>query len=53
MALAIVIPFTASGVWNFAQGEIVTFGAYAALILTQLALPYPVMFTGVLSAPIS
>ena len=48
VALAIVIPFKASGVFNFAQGEIVTFGAYSALILTQLALPYPVVFVGVL-----
>lgn len=48
VALAIVIPFKASGVLNFAQGEIVTLGAYAALILTQLALPYAVVFAGVL-----
>jgi branched-chain amino acid transport system permease protein len=48
VALAIVIPFKASGVLNFGQGEIVTLGAYAALILTQLALPYPVVLAGVL-----
>jgi branched-chain amino acid transport system permease protein len=48
VALAIVIPFKASGVLNFAQGEIVTLGAYAALILTQLALPYAVVLVGVL-----
>src|SRR5262245_20849035 len=48
VALAIVIPFKASGVLNFGQGEIVTFGAYAALILTQLGLPYPVVLAGVL-----
>jgi branched-chain amino acid transport system permease protein len=47
VALAIVIPFKSSGVLNFGQGEIVTFGAYAALILTQLALPYPVVLAGV------
>ncbi|MGH8713414.1 MAG: branched-chain amino acid ABC transporter permease [Casimicrobiaceae bacterium] len=47
VALAIVIPFKASGVLNFGQGEIVTFGAYAALVLTQLALPYPVVFASV------
>ena len=47
VALAIVIPFKASGVLNFGQGEIVTFGAYAALILTQLALPYPVVLVSV------
>jgi len=48
VALAIVIPFKASGVLNFGQGEIVTFGAYAALVLTQLALPYPVVLAAVL-----
>ncbi|MGE0315227.1 MAG: branched-chain amino acid ABC transporter permease [Lautropia sp.] len=47
-ALAIVIPFKASGVLNFGQGEIVTLGAYSALILTQLALPYPLVLAGVL-----
>ncbi len=46
-ALAIVIPFKASGVLNFGQGEIVTLGAYAALALTQLALPYPVVLSAV------
>jgi branched-chain amino acid transport system permease protein len=48
VALAIVIPFKSSGVLNFGQGEIVTFGAYAALVLTQLALPYPIVVAGVL-----
>src|SRR5207253_9974487 len=48
VALAIVIPFKSSGVLNFGQGEIVTLGAYLALILTQLALPYPVVVAGVL-----
>ena len=48
VALAIVLPFKASGVLNFGQGEIVTLGAYAALILTQLALPYPVVLVSVL-----
>ena len=47
VALAIVIPFKASGVLNFGQGEVVTFGAYAALVLTQLALPYPVVLASV------
>jgi len=49
VALAIVIPFKASGVLNFGQGEIVTAGAYAALVLTQLALPYPVVIVAVLA----
>lgn len=48
VALAIVIPFKASGVLNFGQGEIVTLGAYAALVLTQLALPYAVVVGAVL-----
>src|SRR5256885_13303000 len=47
VALAIVMPFKSSGVLNFGQGEIVTLGAYLALILTQLALPYPVVIAGV------
>ena len=47
VALAIVIPFKSSGVLNFGQGEVVTLGAYVALILTQLALPYPIVLVGV------
>lgn len=49
VALAIVIPFKSSGVLNFGQGEIVTAGAYAALVLTQLALPYPIVLAGVVA----
>ena len=48
VALAIVIPFKASGVLNFGQGEVVTLGAYLALVLTGLALPYPVVVASVL-----
>src|SRR6516225_2266304 len=40
VGLALVLPFKASGIVNFAQGEIVTFGAYFALILSGLGLPY-------------
>ena len=40
VGLALVLPFKASGIVNFAQGEIVTFGAYLALILSGLGLPY-------------
>jgi branched-chain amino acid transport system permease protein len=43
MGLALVLPFKASGIVNFAQGEIVTFGAYLALILSGLGLPYLVV----------
>jgi branched-chain amino acid transport system permease protein len=40
VGLALVLPFKASGIVNFAQGEIVTFGAYLALVLSGLGLPY-------------
>ena len=41
VALALVIPFKASGVLNFAQGEMVTLGAYIGLVLsTSLTLPF-------------
>jgi branched-chain amino acid transport system permease protein len=43
VALAIVIPFKASGVLNFGQGEVVTAGAYLALVLTTWQLPFPVV----------
>lgn len=41
VALALVIPFKASGVLNFGQGEMVTLGAYIALALSLgTSLPY-------------
>lgn len=40
IALSIVIPFKASGVLNFGQGELATLGAYAALVMAQFGLPY-------------
>jgi len=41
VALALVIPFKASGVLNFGQGEMVTLGAYIALVLSMTTpLPY-------------
>lgn len=44
VALALVIPFKASGVLNFGQGSMVTLGAYIALTLsTSAGLPYWVM----------
>jgi branched-chain amino acid transport system permease protein len=44
VALALVIPFKASGVLNFAQGEMVTLGAYIALVLSLNAgLPFVVV----------
>ena len=48
VALAIVLPFKASGVLNFGQGEVVTLGAYVALVLTQSGLPYAAVILGVL-----
>jgi branched-chain amino acid transport system permease protein len=43
VALSLAIPFKASRVLNFAQGEMVTLGAYIALVLASYGLPYPVM----------
>jgi branched-chain amino acid transport system permease protein len=41
VALALVIPYKASGVLNFAQGEIVTLGAYTGLVLSlATSLPF-------------
>lgn len=44
VALALVIPFKASSILNFGQGEMVTFGAYAALIFISHGLSYPLVF---------
>jgi branched-chain amino acid transport system permease protein len=43
VALSLAIPFKASRVLNFAQGELVTLGAYIGLALTSLGLPYAAM----------
>jgi branched-chain amino acid transport system permease protein len=43
VALSLAIPFKASRVLNFAQGEMVTLGAYIALVLASFGMPYPVM----------
>jgi branched-chain amino acid transport system permease protein len=43
VALSLAIPFKASRVLNFAQGEMVTLGAYIALVLASYGLPFPVM----------
>ncbi len=43
VALSLAIPFKASRVLNFAQGELVTLGAYIALVLSSYGLPHPVM----------
>lgn len=48
VALSLAIPFKASRVLNFAQGELVTLGAYIALVLTSYGLPYAVMVSATL-----
>ena len=50
IAIAFVLPFKASGVLNFGQGEVVMLGAYVALALTMMGLPYPVVLLGVVVA---
>lgn len=40
VGLGLVLAFKGTGVLNFAQGELVTFGAYVALFLSLLELPY-------------
>ena len=49
VALALVIPFKASGILNFAQGEFVTVGAYSALVLTAFGLPYWIVLPSTIS----
>jgi branched-chain amino acid transport system permease protein len=45
VALGLVLAFKGTGVLNFAQGELVTLGAYIALFLGTFArLPYPWVF---------
>lgn len=43
VALSLAIPFKASRILNFAQGELVTLGAYIGLVLTSFGLPYAAM----------
>jgi len=40
VALSLVIPFKASGILNFGQGEMLLLGAYVALALSLAGLPY-------------
>lgn len=40
VALALVLPYRASGIVNFAQGEIVTLGAYMGLVLANFGIHY-------------
>lgn len=49
VGLGLLLAFKGTGILNFAQGELVTFGAYAALALSQmLHLPYWAVFIGTL-----
>jgi branched-chain amino acid transport system permease protein len=49
VALGLVLAFKGTGVLNFAQGELVAFGAYVALFLSFLKLPYWEVFLGTLA----
>jgi branched-chain amino acid transport system permease protein len=48
VALAIVIPFKSSGIFNFGQGETVMLGAYLAVVLASFGLAYPVVLVAVM-----
>jgi branched-chain amino acid transport system permease protein len=48
VALGLVLAFKGTGVLNFAQGELVAFGAYVALFLSFLKLPYWEVLLGTL-----
>src|SRR5207248_11013981 len=52
VALALVISFKASGVLNFAQGEMVTLGAYIGLVLST-TLPLPFVAVAILTVVIA
>jgi branched-chain amino acid transport system permease protein len=49
VALGLVLAFKGTGVLNFAQGELVAFGAYVALFLSLLKLPYWEVLLGTLA----
>ena len=49
VALGLVLAFKGTGVLNFAQGELVAFGAYTALFLSFLKLPYWEVLLGTLA----
>ena len=46
VALGFVVIYRASEVFNFAQGEFLTFGAFAMVTLTGAGLPWPVALLG-------
>lgn len=50
VGLGLVLAFKGTGVLNFAQGELVAFGAYVALFLSLLGLPYWAILIGTLLA---
>jgi branched-chain amino acid transport system permease protein len=43
VAVSLAIPFKASRILNFAQGELVALGGYIGLVLTSYGLPYAAM----------
>jgi len=48
VGLGLVLAFKGTGVLNFAQGELVAFGAYVALFLSVFGLPYWIVLLGTL-----
>lgn len=46
VALGFVVIYRASKVFNFAQGELLTFGAYTMTALTAMGLPWPAAVVG-------
>jgi branched-chain amino acid transport system permease protein len=48
VGLGLVLAFKGTGILNFAQGELVAFGAYVALFLSLLGLPYWAILIGTL-----
>ena len=50
VGLGLILAFKGTGVLNFAQGELVAFGAYVALFLSLLGLPYWAILIGTLLA---
>ena len=48
VALGFVVIYRASQVFNFAQGELLTFGAFAMISLSDAGLPWPLALIGAL-----
>lgn len=50
VALGFVVIYRASEVFNFAQGELVTFGAFAMVVACDLGLPWPIALVVAMTA---